>query len=177
MTTYKILKSDNVNLINDLFNCEFKYTGSDVATIQSKIYIYTRGVLVFESGISLDTMVSACVSEIMNAATSFHKLHLKVKGDGSYAAHKALNKLYDALPGHADTLIEGYQGAAEKLLSYTETTPRILDTVSDAVAYLRDLSAIITKLQGMLPYSEIVNNLDLVKDSINSTKYKLIFLK
>jgi len=128
-------------------------------------------------GSSLDTMVSACVSEIMNAATSFHKLHLKVKGDGSYAAHKALNELYDALPGHADTLAEGYQGAAEKLLSYTETTPRILDTVSDAVAYLRDLSAIVTKLQGMLPYSEIVNNLDLVKDSINSTKYKLIFLK
>ena len=25
--------------------------------------------------------------------------------------------------------------------------------------------------------SEIVNNLDLVKDSINSTKYKLLFLK
>jgi len=28
-----------------------------------------------------------------------------------------------------------------------------------------------------MPYSEIVNNLDLVKDSINSTKYKLLFLK
>jgi hypothetical protein len=128
-------------------------------------------------GSSLDTMVAACSSELMNAAVSFHKLHLKIKGDGSYAAHKALNKFYDGLHGHADTLIEGYQGAAEKLLSYKETTPRILDTVSDAVGYLRDLSAIITKLQGMLPYSEIVNNLDLVKDSINSTKYKLIFLK
>lgn len=128
-------------------------------------------------GSSLDTMVSACVSEFMNAATSFHKLHLKVKGDGSYAAHKALNELYDALPGHADTLAEGYQGAAEKLLSYTETTPRVLDTVSDAVSYLRDMHAMVTKLQGMLPYSEIVNNLDLVKDSVNSTKYKLLFLK
>ena len=113
----------------------------------------------------------------MNARTSFHKLHLKIKGDGSYAAHTALNAFYDGLPDQADTLVEGYQGAAEKLLSYTETTPRILDTVSDAVAYLRDLSAVITKLQGMLPYSEIVNNLDLVKDSINSTKYKLLFLK
>jgi hypothetical protein len=128
-------------------------------------------------GSSLDTMVAACSSELMNAAVSFHKLHLKIKGDGSYAAHKALNEFYDGLHGHADTLIEGYQGASEKLLSYKETTPRILDTVSDAVAYLRDLSAVITKLQGMLPYSEIVNNLDLVKDSINSTKYKLIFLK
>jgi hypothetical protein len=128
-------------------------------------------------GSSLDNMVSACASELMNARTSIHKLHLKVTGEGSYAAHKALNKLYDALPDHADTLVEGYQGAAEKILSYTEVAPRTLDTVADGVNYLRDIYAMVNKLQGMLPYSEIVNNLDLVKDSINSTKYKLLFLK
>jgi DNA-binding ferritin-like protein len=122
-------------------------------------------------------MVSSCVTELMNARTSFHKLHLKVTGEGSYAAHKALNELYDALPDHADTLIEGYQGVAEKLLSYKEVSPRTLDTVADGVNYLRDIYAMVNKLQGMLPYSEIVNNLDLVKDSINSTKYKLLFLK
>jgi DNA-binding ferritin-like protein len=113
----------------------------------------------------------------MNARTSFHKLHLKVTGDGSFAAHKALNELYDALPDFADTLVEGYQGAAEKLLKYSEVSSRTLDTVADGVAYLRDIYAMINKLQGMLPYSEIVNNLDLVKDSINSAKYKLLFLK
>jgi hypothetical protein len=128
-------------------------------------------------GSSLDNMVSSCATELMNARTSIHKLHLKVKGEGSYAAHKALNELYDALPDHADTLVEGYQGAAEKLLSYKEVSPRTLDTVADAVNYLRDIYAMVNKLQGMLPYSEIVNNLDLVKDSINSTKYKLLFLK
>ena len=114
-------------------------------------------------GSSLDTMTAACVSELMNAATSFHKLHLKVTGPGSFAAHSALNTLYDALPEHADTLAEGYQGAAEKLLTYTEVPARTLDTVADGVAYLRDLYNIINKLQGMMPYSEIVNNLDLVK--------------
>jgi hypothetical protein len=128
-------------------------------------------------GSSLDTMVVSCASELMNARTSFHKLHLKVTGDGSFAAHKALNEIYDALPDFADTLVEGYQGAAEKILTYQETNPRTLDTVADGVAYLRDIYAMINKLQGMLPYSEIVNNLDLVKDSINSTKYKLLFLK
>jgi hypothetical protein len=128
-------------------------------------------------GSSLDTMVASCVSELMNARTSFHKLHLKVTGDGSYAAHKALNKIYDALPDFADTLVEGYQGAAEKILKYQETNPRTLDTVADGVAYLRDIYAMVNKLQAMLPYSEIVNNLDLIKDSINSTKYKLLFLK
>ena len=128
-------------------------------------------------GSSLDTMTAACVSELMNARTSFHKLHLKVTGDGSYAAHKALNELYDALPDHADALIEGYQGAAEKLLSYSEVAPRTLDTVADAVGYLRELTAMVTKLQGKMPYSEIVNSLDTVKDTFNSAKYKLLFLK
>ena len=128
-------------------------------------------------GSSLDTMVGACATELMNARTSFHKLHLKVKGEGSYSAHKALNNLYDAIPDFADTLIEGYQGAAEKLLSYKEVPPRTLDTTADAVNYIRDIYAMINKLQGMLPYSEIVNNLDLVKDALNSAKYKLLFLK
>ncbi len=128
-------------------------------------------------GSSLDTMTAACATEMMNAAISFHRLHLKVTGDGSYAAHKALGEFYDGLHGHADTLIEGYQGVAEKLLNYTNMPIRTLDTTADAVGYLRDLYNTINKLQGMMPYSEIVNNLDLVKDSINSTKYKLLFLK
>jgi hypothetical protein len=128
-------------------------------------------------GSSLDNMVSSCATEMMNAAISFHRLHLKVKGDGSYAAHVALGSFYEGLHGQADTLVEGYQGVSEKLLSYRDSPIRTLDTVADGVGYLRDLYNTINKLQGMLPYSEIVNNLDLVKDSINSTKYKLLFLK
>jgi hypothetical protein len=128
-------------------------------------------------GSSLDTMTAACSTEMMNAAVSFHRLHLKIKGDGSYAAHKALGDFYDGLHDYADTLVEGYQGATEKLLTYKDMPIRTLDTVADAVAYLRDMYNSINKLQGMMPYSEIVNNLDLVKDAINSAKYKLLFLK
>jgi hypothetical protein len=128
-------------------------------------------------GSSLDNMVAACAMELMNARNSFHKLHLKVTGEGSYAAHKALNKFYDAIPDFVDTLMEGYQGVSEKILECKDVACRTLDTVADGVAYLRDIYAMINKLQGMLPYSEIVNNLDLVKDSVNSTKYKLLFLK
>lgn len=128
-------------------------------------------------GSSLDTMTAACATEMMNAAVSFHRLHLKVKGDGSYAAHKALGNFYEGLHDFADTLIEGYQGVTEKLLSYKDMPIRTLDTTADAVGYLRDMYNSINKLQGMMPYSEIVNNLDLVKDAINSAKYKLLFLK
>ena len=129
------------------------------------------------AGGSVDTMTSACVSELMNAATSFHKLHLKVTGPGSYAAHKALNDLYDALPEHADTLAEGYQGAAEVLLTYSESSPRTLNTVEDGLAYIRDLISMVSNLQSKMPYSEIVNELDASKSTLNSAKYKLKFLK
>ncbi len=129
------------------------------------------------AGASVDTMTAACVSELMNAATSIHKLHLKVTGAGSFAAHKALNELYDALPGHADDLAEGYQGASEKLLSYTESSPKVLNSVDDALKYIREMCDMVSELQAKMPYSEIVNDLDLVKSSMNSTKYKLLFLK
>jgi DNA-binding ferritin-like protein len=122
-------------------------------------------------------MTAACVSELMNAGTSFHKLHLKVTGTGSFAAHKALNDLYDALPGHADDLAEGYQGAAEKLLSYSEVSPRKLDSVADGLDYIREIITMVTNLQAKMPYSELVNSLDTVKDTLNSAKYKLLFLK
>jgi len=128
-------------------------------------------------GSSLDNMTASLATEMMNAAISFHKLHLKIKGEGSYAAHIALGDFYGGLHDQADTLVEGYQGVTEKLLSYKDSPIRTLDTVADGVGYLRDLYNMVNKLQGMMPYSEIVNNLDLVKDSINSTKYKLLFLK
>ena len=129
------------------------------------------------AGGNCDTMTAACVSELMNAGTSFHKLHLKITGMGSYAAHKALNELYDAMPGHADDLAEGYQGASEKLLTYSEVGARTLDTIEDALVYLRDLTNMVNALQAKMPYSELVNSLDTVKDTINSGKYKLKFLK
>ena len=126
---------------------------------------------------SVDSMTAACVSELMNAATAIHKLHLKVTGPGSHAAHTALNELYDALPGHADTLAESFQGASEKLLAYKEVAPRTLNSVAEAIDYLREISEMVNGLQAKMPYSEIVNDLDTIKSTINSGKYKLIFLK
>lgn len=128
-------------------------------------------------GDSLEAKTSALVSELMNAATSIHKMHLKITGLGSYAGHKALNELYDALPGHADDLAEGYQGAAEKLLSYSEVAPKTLNSVEDALEYIRDMITMVNALQAKMPYSELVNDLDTVKSTLNSAKYKLKFLK
>lgn len=129
-----------------------------------------------QSGIEQTT--SVLVSELLNAAVSTHKLHLKVSGTGSFSAHKALNEFYDELPELADAVAEGFQGAHEVLLDCSKEKPiKVLNSVEDCVNYLRELAAMVNQVQAVMPYTEIVNDLDNVKSLINSTKYKLLFLK
>ena len=45
---------------------------------------------------------AALAQDMLNTVTSLHRIHLKVTGLGSYAAHKALNTGYDAFGDHAD---------------------------------------------------------------------------
>jgi DNA-binding ferritin-like protein len=125
---------------------------------------------------STKVTVPAIVMEMMNAATQIHVLHLTITGDGSYAAHKALGDLYDALPGLADSIAEGYQGVTGQILDYPEVSVPRMKTVKEVISYIDSLHAKITKLQDSTPYSEIVNDLDNVKSTLNSAKYKLKFL-
>ena len=125
--------------------------------------------------------VPGLVVELMDAALKFHILHLTITGPGSFAAHKALNDLYDALPDHADTIAEGYQGATGEIPKYPADMPSYvcapeMTTVKEAISYIEELHSKISKLQESLPYSEIVNDLDTIKSTLNSAKYKLKFL-
>jgi DNA-binding ferritin-like protein len=120
---------------------------------------------------------AALAQDMLNAVTSLHRIHLKVTGLGSYAAHKALNQGYDEFGDHADDLVEEYQGAEEKLLDLPNTAPAELNSVEEALDFLRKMKDKITALQSVMPHSEIVNLLDNAKSTINSVKYKLLFLK
>jgi len=125
--------------------------------------------------------VPGLVVELMDAATKFHILHLTVTGPGSYAAHKALNELYDALPGHADSIAEGYQGATGEIPKYPADMPGnvcapAMSTVKEAISYIEELYDKICRLQDAITYSEIINDLDTIKSTLNSAKYKLKFL-
>lgn len=126
---------------------------------------------------ALCTQTALLAQELLNAVTSFHKLHLKVTGLGSYAAHKALGDLYDAFGDHADDLVEEFQGAEEKILDLPNVSPTELSTVEDGLDHLRKLKDKVTSLQDSMPHSEIVNLLDEIKSTINGAKYKLLFLK
>lgn len=120
---------------------------------------------------------TACICELMNASISFHKLHLKVSGPGAFAMHTALGGLYDGLPGLVDTITEAYQGAAERILILADCSPRTLNSVEEAIVYIREIYDMICALQDIMCFSEISNELDNVKSLLGSTKYKLLFLK
>ena len=120
--------------------------------------------------------VAGLVTEMLDAAVKFHILHLTITGDGSYAAHKALGDLYEALPGLADGIAEGYQGVTGKLLDYPDASAPRMKTVKDAIEYIDSLHNKVSKLQDSIEFSEIVNDLDAIKSELNSAKYKLKFL-
>lgn len=120
--------------------------------------------------------VESVVVEMLDAANKFHILHLTVTGPGSYAAHKALNDLYDALPGLADGIAESYQGVTGEILDYPEVSAPKLKSVKEAISYIEELHNKVSKLQDAVPYTEIVNDLDAIKSTLNSAKYKLKFL-
>lgn len=122
------------------------------------------------------TETAAMIAHAQSMTVSLHQLHLKITGPGSFAVHKALGEFYEAMPGLVDAVAEQYQGAREKLLDIPAAPPYKCGTVQEALAHLKELYNEIVELQKMMPFSEIVNQLDEMKSLIASTKYKLMFL-
>lgn len=121
--------------------------------------------------------MATLISEFLEAVTSVHKAHLKITGPGSYAAHTAMGAFYDEIGDLADGIAESYQGLTESLLDIPQIQPTVCTSAGDCVNYLNSLYEKVHNAQAACVYSEINNDLDNVKSLINSTKYKLIFLK
>ena len=122
------------------------------------------------------TETAAMLAHAQGLTTSIHQLHLKVTGPGSFAAHKALNEFYDGMPNLVDAVAEQYQGAREKLLDFPIVPAYKCGSVQEAISHMKELYTEVADLQKIMPFSEIVNQLDEVKSLISSTKYKLMFL-
>ena len=120
-----------------------------------------------------DVVVALMVSNLQS-----HALHLSVTGEGSYASHKALNEYYDALPDIMDKIAEDAQGHYEQLLSLPNPGAiEIPESTEAFVNQLNNLYIIINKAHSSTMCTAIQTVLDDAKSLINSTKYKLIFLK
>ena len=119
--------------------------------------------------------ITALTFELLNGVTKIHIAHLKTT---SYSAHIAMGEFYDGVGDFADSLAEQWQGVTEKLLDYpTSAELKAMSTPEECVKYLRGLYDMCSKVQDICEHSEIINTIDEIKSLINSTKYKLIFLK
>ena len=108
---------------------------------------------------------------LLHAATNTHILHLQTK---SYSEHQALGAFYDSIVELTDGLIESYQGK-HGLVQYPVEYAK---PASTGLLELTSLSAYITINRDVVGNdSELQNEVDSIMNLINSTIYKLTFLK
>jgi hypothetical protein len=109
---------------------------------------------------------------LLHSATITHILHLQ---STSYAEHKALQKFYEEIVDLTDSLIEAWQGRNETLATYPDTYlgPKLpaLDELRGLSNYIDDNRTIVGS------ESELQNLVDEIQSLVDSTVYKLAFLK
>lgn len=125
-----------------------------------------------------ESLLTEFFSMLLGAKLVGHIHHLQVKGVGSYAKHKALNKFYDEAGEIADTIIETYQGCDKELVEY-EPEALVYGINMDALEYLEDLRVVIQEGRKLedLSESHIQNEIDNFVTLIDQTVYKLTFLQ
>lgn len=123
--------------------------------------------------VSEDNKSTAFISMILESATQAHIYHLQTD---SYAHHKALCKYYSDMPDTIDALAELLQGRYGILKGYAAPSPYLED--NNVVEYFKALLDMAESERANLPQdSNIQNSVDTVIDLIQSTLYKLTFLK
>lgn len=122
----------------------------------------------------MDMKAGELLITLLNAATIAHVLHLRSR---SYSEHKALQGLYEGLPGLVDGVVEVWQGKNGELVDFPDQTVEVEDQ-EDAMVFVMYLKMVLEENRGVLGgASEIQNLVDGIAELINSTLYKLTFLK
>jgi hypothetical protein len=114
---------------------------------------------------------AAFVSVLFHSATVTHFMHLQTK---SYSQHVALGEYYDAIVELADKWAEAYQGCYDIITNY----PKEFHLATEPVKYLTQIKDFVDDIRKDLPEeSQLQNIVDEIADQIDSTLYKLRFLK
>ena len=109
---------------------------------------------------------------LLHAATNTRILHWQTK---SFAEHTALGEFYSELPELIDAVVEAIQGLNEEIIEYPKDYYPPLDSGLDELLSLKEY---VQENRKVLPQnSEIQNLVDEIASSIDSTIYKLRFLK
>ena len=123
------------------------------------------------SGMDKTVDISKFIATLMMSRTYTHLAHLKT---GSYAAHKALNDLYDGLVGYLDSFAEAAQGEFGKLdIPYINMIGNVDSPSKSIASHLKTLE----KLGEGCSQGYLKNIVDEIVALYRSTLYKLNELK
>lgn len=111
------------------------------------------------------------LATLLHSSTNAHFAHWSTD---SYAKHKALGHYYEDIIDLVDSLAESYMGCYEQI----KTFPSTYNMPKDPVKYMEALSKFVKDARQDLPQeSQIQNIIDEIAQLIDSTLYKLRFLK
>jgi hypothetical protein len=110
---------------------------------------------------------------LLHSVTNAHILHLSTN---SYSIHQALGNFYGEIGDLVDSFVEAFQGKYGLLTDYKAEYA----LPPEPIAYMNYLKAEVEKLRRDPAFpqdSELQNEVDTIANLINSTLYKLRFLK
>lgn len=115
-------------------------------------------------------------STLFASRTQAHIYHLQTP---SYAAHLALQGYYEGIIPILDPLIESIQGKNGIITGYS-APGQVREYISceEIIAYFTALAMYVEQNRNKLPQDSYVQNqVDMISELINTTIYKLKFLK
>ena len=118
--------------------------------------------------------VAVFVIHLLHAITNAHILHLQSR---SYAEHQALGGFYSELNVLIDTFVESYQGKKTIIQNYPTDFKLAPPSAVEYLTMLKDEVADLRHAAGFPQDEELQNEVDNIANLINSTLYKLRFLK
>ena len=114
------------------------------------------------------------ICKLLHSQTQVHILHLQTT---SYSEHKALQGYYEGIDGLVDGLVESYQGKHGLLKNYKTFDMVDYKSNDQLIKYFKELLEIISDNRDSVKESYLQNQIDTIEELINSTVYKLKFLK
>jgi hypothetical protein len=114
------------------------------------------------------------ICNILHSRNQAHVFHLQTK---SFAEHKALNDYYDGVVALFDGIVESYQGKYGIIKNFKTFKIEQYRNNKKTISYFERLLDIIDENRDSVEDSFIQNQIDTVQELINSTVYKLKFLK
>ena len=123
----------------------------------------------------MNPLAGQFVSTLFASRTQAHVFHLQTP---SFAAHKALNKYYEQIVDLTDDFVEAYQGKYGIITGYANVALQEYESDDAIINYFAILDMYISKTREMIcPDSYLQNIIDEIVALINSTLYKLKYLK